>query len=305
MNFNEAIRIFNANRGLRVRAHQVNGQDRDLRNFAIFMRNCEVEAVTDEHIVEWINLFKTMGYATGTIIKKEEALIQFYKFWTRKGLDVVDPLLIPLTDKEYVKPKVCTEENYRLLLSVCDKSTKRNYTIRNKAMIALMWNTGMRVGELISLNVSDINVEEKLVTIKTEKSKGVRPFRTIPYDILDQEAVQVIPKWIELREGMISEKPIEDSGALFFGYKTNKVYGRRFTNQSIGEIFSRTSKEAGLLVDEYINPHSLRHHFGHALSIKGMNNSVISEAMGHASLSSSFRYTQLNSGDLTDTLRKK
>lgn len=305
MNFNEAIRIFNANRGLRVKVGQINGQDRELRNFAIFMRNCEIEKVTDEHIVEWLNLFKTMGYTTGTLIKKEEALIQFYKFWQRKGLDVVDPMLIPLTDKEYVKPRVCTIESYKALLRVCEQSTKRNYMVRNKAMITLLWNTGMRIGELVSLNVKDVDIERRLITIKTEKSKGVRPFRTIPYDILDEEAVKVLPKWLEFREKMLKEKPIEDSEALFFGYKTTRIYGRRFTGQSLGEIFSRTSKEAGLAVEEYVNPHSMRHHFGHALAIKGVNNSVISEAMGHSAISSSFRYTQLESGDLTEVLRRK
>lgn len=283
---------------------QVNGQDRDLRNFAIFMRNCEIENVTDEHIVEWISLFKTMGYKTGTLIKKEEALIQFYKFWKRKGLDVVDPLLIPLTDKEYVKPRVCTDENYRKMLEVCATTNKRNYAVRNRAMITLLWNTGMRIGELIALNVGDVNIEKRLVTIKTEKSKGVRPFRTIPFDILDDEAVEVLPKWLDLRESMVKEKPIEDEDALFFGYKTTRVYGRRFTGQSLGEIFSRTSKEAGLELEEYVNPHSMRHHFGHALAKKNVNNSVISEAMGHSAISSSYRYTQLESGDLTEILRR-
>ena len=302
MNFNDAIKVFNANRGLRVKGGQVNGQDRELRNFAVFMRNCEIETVTDEHIVEWINLFKTLGYTTNTLIKKEEALIQFYKFFKRKGLDVVDPFLIPLTDKEYVKPRVCTDEKYRQLLEVLPVGTD-GFKLRNRVMISLMWNTGMRIGECIALDISSIDIEKKLVTIKTEKSKGVRPFRTIPYDILDNEVVEVLPKWLEKRKELLESIKLEEPEALFFGVKSTNARGKRLALQAMGEIFAKTSRRAGMEREEYVNAHSLRHHFGHALAIKGMNNSVISEAMGHASLSSSFRYTQLESGDLTNLLR--
>lgn len=303
MNFNDAIKVFNANRALRVKAGSINGQDKDLRNFAIFMRNCRIEDVTDEHVVEWITLFKTMGYTNNTLIRKEESLIQFYKFWEKKGLDVLRPDLIPLTDKEYTKPRVCTQENYDKLLDVYPIGTD-SFKIRNRAMLALMWNTGMRAGELLALNVGDLNMEKKLITIKTEKSKGVRPFRTLPYDTFDSKAVEVLPMWLEIREKIIKAKPVDDPNALFMAYKTTKVRGNRLTNQSLGEIFAKTSKKAGLEVEDYINPHSLRHHFGHALAKMKMPNSVISESMGHSSLNSSLRYTQLDSADLIKMLRE-
>lgn len=308
MNFNEAIKIFNANRGLRVKAQHADQQDRDLRNFAVFMRDCPIEDITDEHVTEWITLFKRMGYAAGTLIKKEEALIQFYNYWRRKGLDVMDPYLIPLTDKEYTRPRVCPDENYRKLLEVVPIMGKlgegsNSFNMRNRAMITLMWNTGMRRTELAALNVSDLNLEKKLVTIKTAKSKGVKPFRTLPYDIFDNEAVEVLPKYLEVRERVVKNKPLDEPDALFFAYKTTKPLGNRFNSGAIGDLFAKISHKAGLSVEEYVNPHSMRHHYGHRLSEMKQNPYIVSQSLGHSSLQSSMKYTELQEGELVQALR--
>lgn len=268
------------------------------------MRDCQIEDVTDDHVIEWITLFKKMGYQTATLIKKEEALIQFYKFWERRISLSLDPLNIPLTDKEYTKPRVCTDDKYQQLLSVLPLGTD-SFKVRNRAILTLLWNTGMRIGELASLNISDIKLEEKLVIIKTEKSKGVRPFRTIPYDVFDDEAVEALPVWIERRKHLLENLELEEPDALFFGVKTTNARGRRLALQALGEIFAKTSKRAGLTKDEYVNPHAVRHHFGHGLAKRSLNNSVISESMGHAQISSSYRYTQLEAGDLAEMLRAR
>lgn len=310
MNFNEAIRIFNAKRGLEVKAGQINGQDRDLRNFAIFMRDCPIEDVTDEHVVEWITYYKNFGYKVGTLIKKEEALIQFFKFWERKISLSLDPFNIPLTDKEWVKPRICSEENYHKLLEVYPLEGKlgmgsNTFNVRNRIIIAFLWNTGIRISELINLNVSDLNLEQRLVTIKTLKSKGVVPFRVIPYDTFDDEVIKALPIWLEAREKIIKEKPLEEPDTLFFGYKTTRPLGKRFAVNALGEIFAKTSKKAGLSVDEYVNAHSLRHHYGRSLAKLEFRDSVISQSMGHANINSSRAYTQLEPVDLVKVLRRE
>ena len=303
MKFNEAIEKFNNNRAFRVNPRCIDGQDRDLRQFAIYMHDCNIEDVTDEVITEWLGYYKKMGYAIGTIIKKEEALIQFFKFYRRKGLDVVDPYLIPLTDKEFIAPKICTQEKYEKLLSVMPRESNKFSHLRNRAMVCLIWNTGMRIGEAAALNVADLDLENHLVKVKTEKSKGVRPFRVLPYDIFDQEAVETLPLWIEKRNELLQKLQLEEADILFFGVRTTKARGRRLAINAMGEIFAKSSRKAGMQVEEYVNAHSLRHHYGNELTRRHFNNSVISEAMGHSQISSSYRYTQLESGDLTQTLR--
>jgi site-specific recombinase XerD len=155
------------------------------------------------------------------------------------------------------------------------------------------------------LNVADLDMQNHLVKVKTEKSKGVRPFRVLPYDIFDQQAVEALPMWLEKRNELLQNLQLEEADTLFFGVRTTKARGRRLAINAIGEIFAKYSNRAGMTVEEYVNAHSLRHHYGNELTRRHFNNSVISEAMGHSQISSSYRYTQLESGDLTETLRGK
>jgi integrase/recombinase XerC len=298
MKFLEAIEIFNSFRRLKVK--EINGYDKDLRSFAIYVHDKSIEEISDIDIIEWLEYHKLMGYKFSSLIKKEEALIQFFKLFKRKGFDVLDPYLIPITPKEFVAPRICIELDYLKLLSAIKEKTNSFSEIRNRAMINLIWNTGMRIGECVALNVSDLDLERKLVKIKTEKSRGVRPFRVLPYNIFDNRAEKSLDCWIERREQLIKTIPLDEPDTLFFGVKCGKTRGKRLLASCVGEIFRKISHRAKI---EIVNPHSFRHHFGNELARKGFNNSIISEAMGHSSLNSSYRYTQLENSELTNTLR--
>ena len=209
----------------------------------------------------------------------------------------MDPYIIPMSKPKFVMPRVCDEKSYRKLIAVIPKDTKAYFHIRNLCLINMVWETGARLGEITALNVSDLDFEKKEVTIKTEKSRGVYPFRKIPWG---KETEQSLPRWIKRRAHIVLDVEIEEPDALFFGLK--QTGGKRLATASAGEIFRKYSNKAGLPI---INAHSLRHHFGHSLSERKLNNSVISAALGHSSLQSSYRYTMLNSRELSRVLKRK
>lgn len=295
MRFKEAILLFNQWRKLKVKNND--GADSDLKNFAMFMHNCDIEEIKLKDVLEYLNYYPEFEFERATLIKKEVHIRKFFEFYKRQNYDVLDPWLIPASKPKFVMPRVCDEASYRQLIAAIPTDTTAYFHIRNLCLINIIWETGARLGEIVALNVSDLDFEKKEIIIKTEKSRGVFPFRKIPWG---KETDKSLPRWIKRRAHLVLEDKLEDPDALFIGLK--QTGGKRLALCAAGEIFRKYSNKAGLKV---INAHSMRHHFGHELSERGLNNSEISSALGHSSLGSSYRYTLLNSNELVKTLRRK
>lgn len=295
MKLYDAIKQFNQWRSLKVK--RIDGYDLDLRQFCIFVGNKEIEDVGIEEITDWLGRYKSLGFQAWTILKKAMALRKFFEYYGRMKYDVLDYWLIPLPRKEFTMPRVCTEQAYRKLLSVIPIKTTAYYHFRNRCLISLIWDTGARLGEITALDIGDVDLKNNSIVIKTEKSRGMRPFRKIPYS---NETGISLKKWLKSRAHIALDYDLPEPEALFIGLKATG--GKRLATCAAGEIFRKYSRKAGLPV---VNAHSLRHHFGTDLAKRGFNNSLISEALGHAQLSSSFQYTQVNNEDLECALRKR
>jgi len=153
---------------------------------------------------------------------------------------------------------------------------------------------------VVALNVGDVDQKGRAIVIKTEKSRGMRPFRKIPYG---SESAVSLRKWMKKRADIAKTRNLPQPEALFIGLKGGRgIAGKRLAMCAAGEIFRKYSNKAGL---PYVNAHSLRHHFGTDMAKRGFNNSLISEALGHSQLSSSFQYTQIQNEDLEVALRKR
>lgn len=308
MLFSEAIKKFNVWKGFKVGQGTLNGYDLYLRHFSIFLKNPHIENITIEQILEWLNLMKEMDFNIATIEKKVIALRKFFEFFKKQNYNVVDPWIIPLPPKRAVMPRVATEEDYRKLLNVIPKETEYYWHIRNLAMINMLWDSGARIGEIIALNVSDLDFNRNRAVIRTEKSKGMRPFREIFWT---KPTTANLKRWIDKREEIIIDMEIarveiEEADALFIGIKGGHcglgARGKRLTANAASEVLRKYSNMAGLKIS--LNPHSMRHHFGHELAKKGANNSMISNLLGHSSLQSSYRYTQLYDTELEEVYKK-
>jgi integrase/recombinase XerC len=295
MKFKEAIQFFNKFRQLKVEHN--NGADSDLKNFAMFMHNCDIENVRAEDVLEYLNYYPEFEFERATLIKKETHLRKFFEFYKRQGYDIVDPYMIPVSRPKFTMPRVCDEKSYRKLIAAIPKDTTAYYHIRNLCLINIIWETGARLGEICALNVSDLDLKNKEVTIKTEKSRGIYPFRKIPWS---KDTDYSLPRWLKRRAHIVLEYDLPEPDALFIGLKATG--GKRLAVCAAGEIFRKYSNKAGLQI---INAHSLRHHFGHQLAKEKISNSVISAALGHSSLQSSYRYSLLNSDELSRVLKKR
>jgi len=280
MKLYDAIKQFNQWRALKVK--RIDGYDLDLRQFCIFVGNKDIEDIDINEIVKWLGWYKYLGFQTWTVLKKALALRKFFEYYGRLKYDVIDYWLIPMPRKEFTMPRVCTEKSYKQLLSVIPRNTTAYYHLRNRCFINLVWDTGARLGEIIALNIGDIDLEDSSIIIKTEKSRGMRPFRKIPFS---QDTKIAMKKWLKRRAEIAQERNLPEPEALFIGLKGGYgIKGKRLAISAGGEIFRKYSNKAGL---PYINAHSLRHHFGSDLAKRGFNNSLISEALGHSQLASS------------------
>jgi len=290
MLFSEAIEKYKKWRGFKVVEKSLNGHYLSLRHFCIFLRNPEIEDIKLEQILEWLYLLKEMGFDANTLEKKAIALKKFFEFYRRQGCAVLDHWLVPMPKKEYAMPRVAAEEDYKKLLAVIPRNSGCYWHVRNLALITMLWDSGARVGEIVRLDIPHLDLEQNRAVIKTEKSRGLRPFRELFWQ---PETTGHIQQWLGRRERLVKGIVLEEPEALFIGVKGGffgrGARGKRLASCAAGEVFRKYSNRAGL--PQPLNAHSLRHHLGHELAKKGANNSVISSILGHSSLQSSYRYT--------------
>lgn len=298
MLFSEAIEKFIKWKQINSSGGTLRGYEFDLRNFCLYMRDCQIEDVGLDEIVQYFDLMKKLGWKQNGFTTKSIALRKFFEFFGKQGHSVLSPALVPIPRREYSPPRVATEEEYHQLLGIIPERTKDHRHIRNRVLINMLWDTGARVGELLSLNLKDLELQSYRALIKTEKSKGIKPFRQIFWQ---ESTAASLDNWLKRRAELESKHKFKDKEALFIGCLRWQI-GKRLSGNAAASILKRYSEKAG--IDPSVNPHSFRHHFGLELAKKGANNSVISNLMGHSALTSSYRYTMMKNNDLEEEYRK-
>lgn len=286
MKFSDAIQRFSAWRLFKVKTHTVKGYDKELRTFCLFLRDPDIEAITVDNVMEYLNGMRLLGWSHNSFIPKCMALRKFFEFFRLHGYRVINEDLIPLPRKEYAIPRVATEEGYQRLLKAIPVNNDPRHT-RNRAIITLLWDSGARNGEIVSLNLPDMDYKRKRALIMTEKSRGRRPMREIFWK---EETNDNLLRWVEKR----SKLRQKDAGALFVSTSGAKV-GERFTIKGLGEMLRRYSDRAKLPV---LNPHSFRHHLGHEIVNRGGSAADVMNILGHSTLASSSVYTMMTDKEL-------
>jgi site-specific recombinase XerD len=295
MKTSDAIKLFNTHRQFRVGQSTIKGYDMILRQFCLFTRDIEIEHIREEHILQWFSLMESLGWDQNSFIPKGMALRKFFEYLSHKGIPCIDPWLIPVPQKQYKLPRIASDEGFKKLISAIPVKTNDPRHIRNLAIVNMLWDTGMRNGELMNVNVKDLQLDERKIVIKTEKSKGVRPIREVFWT---ERTHKPLLRWIEKRENLKNKFVFHEPDALFISIMNsglNKKQGHRFNIKGVGEMLRRYANRAGI---PYINAHAMRHNFGRSAAKQGLNNSTISSLLGHSSLQSSYVYTALYDKDL-------
>ena len=236
--------------------------------------------VTDETIANYVDHMKQRAYAPSSVARKVAALKSFFHHLFARSIIGADPTAdIDSPKVEKRLPKTLSVEDVdRLLEAPTKKNTPK--AMRDSALLALLYATGMRVTELVTLPVNDVNLAEGFLRCQGKDPSDSRdlPFDTRTHDIL----ARYLDKG---RPNLAKDKGEE---ALFLNHR-----GQRLTRQGLWLIIKTYARQARLTTP--VTPHTLRHSFAAHRLKKGANLQEIQELLGHANISTTQIYTQLSS----------
>ncbi len=219
------------------------------------------------------------GYTPSTIARKTAAIKSFFHFLSSKGFISEDPTASidsPRISKSL--PRAASVEEIDELLEA-PTSVASPEALRDKAMFELLYATGMRVTELVSLNMQDLDLERAVVNCSGRSGgKGQRQ-RALP---VHATAIRALSSYLETgRPALVRES---DEGALFLNHR-----GDRLTRQGFWLILKQWAKEAG--IESAITPHTLRHSFAMHMLRNGVDLRAVQQLLGHAHISTTQIYT--------------
>lgn len=251
---------------------------RDIRQFAQWLQNNEETTVVDAsqlNISNYLSYLESQGKSGSTVSRNLASLKNFYAYLVSSGFLEKTPVVDVHVDRGEKKlPQILTGREIELLLSQpVTIDAKGN---RDKAMLELMYATGIRVTELIELDVDDVNLEQGTV-----KCSGSKKTRVIPLYPGALRALRVY--LLEYRDSMVSNT---SETALFVN-----VNGARMSRQGFWKILKHYQDSAQ--INKEITPHTLRHSFAVHLLENGADLGSLQELMGHSDISSTQMYTHM------------
>ncbi len=285
----EFISYLSAERGLALNTLESYG--RDLRQYWEYLKSQEENAALDRAsravIVAYLLELQRQGKATATIARRLAALKAFYQFMVRENHLAEDPTANLESPKlERRLPKVLTVAEVDRILSQPDLGTAGG--VRDSAMLELLYATGIRVSELVHLDLDAVDLDEGFIRCEGKGSKE----RMVP---MGSMAVESTRRYLDRGRGRLVRDSRE--AALFVNH-----HGRRLTRQGFWKIVKRYARRAE--IDKEITPHTLRHSFATHLLENGADLRSVQEMLGHADISTTQIYTHLTQGRLKEVYAK-
>jgi len=233
----------------------------------------------------YLTFLNEKQYSKSTIARKLATLRSFYKFLVKRNKVSSNPVSVVRTPKQEKKlPKFLEYEDVKRLLETPPMDTWLG--ARDRAMMETLYSTGMRVSELVALNMDDIDFLGEVVHIRGKGKKE----RIAP---IGSSTLQVIQHYMEFRNKRAQNNSHFDSKVLF----VNK-HGGRLSTRSVRRKMDKYLKIAGL--DPSISPHTLRHSFATHMLNNGADLRSVQELLGHQSLSTTQIYTHLTTKRLKE-----
>jgi len=280
-----------------VSAHTLRNYSSDLEQFLQFLtadnkrKAPEISEIDHLTIREWLASLHTAHRTKSSIARKLAALRTFFQFLVREGLLELNPAKLVATPKlEKKLPKHLSIEEAVRFIESPDPETDLGK--RDRAMLELMYATGVRVAELTTLNLADVDFRNQLARVTGKRRKQ----RIVPFGDPASAAIQC---YLEVRDKFLLNAPISkrDEEALFLNYQ-----GTRITTRSVGRMVEKYIRIcAGM---HNISPHALRHSFATHLLDSGADLRDIQELLGHARLSTTQVYTHVSMEKLIEVYDK-
>jgi integrase/recombinase XerC len=267
-------------------AHTVRNYLSDLNQFFTFLATQKVgpvkaEEVDSKTVREYLSFLYSQKLKKASMGRKLAAIRTYFYFLQKEGEVKLNPAKSVATPKlEQTLPKVLSMEEAVHLVQMPEDDTLSG--LRDQAILETLYSTGIRVEELVGLNLDDLHPRDRLIKVRGKGKKE----RIVPIGSPAVRAIENYRGQLRIAE-KIGENPIF----------LNR-FGRRLTTRSIGRIVKKYSSRMGKVV--HISPHGLRHSFATHLLDRGADLRSIQEMLGHASLSTTQRYTHLSMEHLVE-----
>jgi integrase/recombinase XerC len=267
----------------------------DLESFVGFLCNDYFSMARDQLDFRRVDHLTVRSYlahlsrkklSRSTTARHLSTLRTFFKYLVREGLVEANPARTVSTPKrEKHLPQVMQTSDVALLLEQADTSTTLG--VRDAAFLELLYASGLRISELVGIDIDDLELRVRLVKVHGKGSKE----RIVPFG---SKAELALRNWLAVRGELATDV---DEQAVFVNYR-----GKRITTRSVRRLFDGYVKAAALRAG--ISPHTMRHSFATHLLNAGADLRGIQELLGHASLSTTQKYTHLNDWQLIAVYKK-
>lgn len=263
--------------------------ERDLKKMIQYLEAqgvTEIRQITSTHVNSYMLYLERERFATSTVsrnVASMRAFFQYLKGENQIGENPAEQLKPPKVEKKV--PEVLTVEEVDLLLRQPSKATPKG--IRDKAMLELLYATGIRVSELIHLKNADINMQMGYIRCIENEKERIVPFGNI--------AKKALNAYMHNAREVLLGKGVDDT--LFINCS-----GRPMSRQGFWKVLKGYTKDAQITSD--ITPHTLRHSFATHLIQNGADLKSVQEMLGHADISSTQMYLRLNVNKIRDVYTK-
>ncbi|MDH3359786.1 MAG: tyrosine recombinase XerC [Desulfobulbaceae bacterium] len=268
--------------------HTVSSYSRDLHEFAAQNDpDSPVDAITSIHVRAYVYTLHGRNKSS-SVARKLSSLRSFFRFLKREGKITGDPMgTISMPKQGKYMPVFLSVDEVFALLEMPNKDD--TFAARDRAILEILYSTGMRVSELASLDIPALDFASGMVRVTGKGNKE----RLAPMGNPALESINAyLPQRDRLRRERISRGLDLDGEALFLNTR-----GSRLTTRSIERLVKMYAQRAGIA--SRVTPHALRHSFATHLLEMGADLRTVQELLGHASLSTTQKYTHLNLDHLT------
>jgi integrase/recombinase XerC len=256
-----------------VSLHTERNYHSDLIQFADFLENADPADITHQDIRKFLGHLIGVKMKKSSLARKLSAIRAFFKYLNREGIVPGNPARLVATPKQDKRlPAVLTVDDALRLMNA--PAAADSAELRDRAVLETLYSTGIRAGELVGIDHGDIDRQGRLIRIR---GKG-RKERIVP---IGQKALDAIDAYC------VNNRPAANVQAVFSGPS-----GKRLTARTVQRILENHRKKLGL--SQKASPHTLRHSYATHLLESGADLRAIQELLGHASLSTTQRYTHVD-----------
>ena len=251
--------------------------ERDIVQFSNYFekKGKKIFDLTTDDMQEYIDYLVSQGKSNSTISRCTASIKSLYRYLVSKNLadeNIADSISTPKVSRK--EPMILTSKEIEMLLEQPDLSELKGQ--RDKAMLEVLYSTGIRVTELVSLNVDDVNLQGGYIRVKKKNTERHIPLGNLSIKCLKDYINKVRPLLIRT----------EDEKTLFIN--TN---GQKMTRQGYWKILKQYKEQAK--IDKDITPHSIRHSFAVHMLQNGAELKTVQELLGHTDVASTMMYSQM------------